>query len=327
MMANSRTDILSLLSGQKINRIPVFSGLINITKPGLESVGVKLHEIHHDAGKMAQAALSSYRLFGLESAVLPLELTVEAEMLGAGIDFRESSDKFEFPRVAKIPNNESNFRVEGAGRIPVICDAIRTVKAEAGNEIPIGAYIPGPFTLLFMVSEGDKLFLELKKSPETVHERLTMLADVLAQSAQAYRAAGADFMTVHEMGGSPGVLGAKRFEAFVLPALRRLMGQIAAPRILSVCGNTNAAMPLLASAGADALSVDQTNDLSASRAALPGALLFGNIDPVSTLAYGTPDDVRAAVRAAVAAGADAVMPGCDLYPPTPLENLRALTEN
>ena len=131
-------------------------------------------------------------------------------------------------------------------------------------------------------------------------------------------------LTVHEMGGSPGVLGPKRFESFVLPALQKVFASLTRPRILSVCGNTNAAMPLLAQAGADAISVDQLNNLVASRAALPDTLLFGNLDPVAVLANGSPAAVHQAVTAAVTAGVDAIWPGCDLYPFTPVENLKAM---
>jgi uroporphyrinogen-III decarboxylase len=70
--------------------------------------------------------------------------------------------------------------------------------------------------------------------------------------------------------------------------------------------------------------VDQLNNLAASRASLPDTLLFGNIDPVGVLATGTLDDVRQAVTSAVVAGVDAIWPGCDIYPLTPIENLRAM---
>jgi len=120
------------------------------------------------------------------------------------------------------------------------------------------------------------------------------------------------------------VLGPKRFEALVLPMLQKVLAFLPHPRILSVCGNTNNAMPLLAKAGADAISVDQLNDLAASRAALSDTLLFGNIDPVGILANSSQTDVQQAVSAAVAAGADAVWPGCDLYPTMPLDNLKAM---
>jgi [methyl-Co(III) methanol-specific corrinoid protein]:coenzyme M methyltransferase len=57
---------------------------------------------------------------------------------------------------------------------------------------------------------------------------------------------------------------------------------------------------------------------------LSNTLLFGNIDPVAVLANGTEAQVRDAVSSAISAGVDAVWPGCDLYPSTPLENLRAM---
>jgi uroporphyrinogen-III decarboxylase len=83
-------------------------------------------------------------------------------------------------------------------------------------------------------------------------------------------------------------------------------------------------MELLAQTGANAISVDQTNDLAASRAVLKNTLLFGNLDPVHVLAGGTVNDVQSAARSAIYSGVDAVWPGCDLVPQTPIENLKAL---
>jgi MtaA/CmuA family methyltransferase len=324
---NRREDILTLLNGQPPERIPCFSGLIHVTEEGLDSVGVKLHEAHQDAGQMARTAASTYRLTGFGSAVVPLDLCVEAESLGAEVDFRASSTHSEFPRVAKpLFDNCEQVDIGDAqeGRVQLICEAIRLLKNDVGNEVVVGAFVPGPFTLLSLLVKPESLMLDLKRNPASVHAALDMMADMVIRSALTYHQAGAEMLTVHEMGGSPGVLGPKRFETFVLPPLEKLIASLPRPRILSVCGNTNAAMPLLAQAGVDAISVDQLNNLAVSREFLPNALLFGNIDPVGLLANGTEDDVRHAVSAAVAAGVDAVWPGCDLYPYTPSDNLRVM---
>jgi [methyl-Co(III) methanol-specific corrinoid protein]:coenzyme M methyltransferase len=53
-------------------------------------------------------------------------------------------------------------------------------------------------------------------------------------------------------------------------------------------------------------------------------LLFGNLDPVATLCHGNEAEITEAVRRAKEAGVDAVWPGCDLVPKTPVENIRAL---
>jgi [methyl-Co(III) methanol-specific corrinoid protein]:coenzyme M methyltransferase len=175
------------------------------------------------------------------------------------------------------------------------------------------------------VVEFDHFLPSVKQSPQSVAYALDRLADALIQVAAAYHAAGADWITIHEMGGSPAVLGPRNFEELVLPPLRRLVQAIPSPRILSICGNTNQVMGLMESTGAEALHIDQTNDLARSRQLLrPETLLFGNLDPVRVIAHGNPDMIRTAVQHAARAGADAVMPGCDLYLQTPAGNLRAL---
>jgi [methyl-Co(III) methanol-specific corrinoid protein]:coenzyme M methyltransferase len=327
---NQQEEILSLFAGYRPAQIPCFSGLISVTAAGLGLVGLKLHETHTKADKMARAAASTNRLTGFGSAVVPLDLCVEAEALGAEIDFRASSNHSEFPQVAKplFANCEQvNISNASDGRIPLVCESIPILKKNIGTEVIVGAFVPGPFTLLSILLKPDTLMLDLKRNPASVQAALDAMADVITRSALAYHQAGADMLTIHEMGGSPGVLGPKRFETFVLPPLQKVLAVLPRPRILSVCGNTNGAMPILAQAGADAINVDQLNNLAASRASLPDTLLFGNIDPVGMLANGSPAEVRQAVAAAIAAGADAVWPGCDLYPLTPIENLKAMVSS
>ncbi|MGB7876121.1 MAG: uroporphyrinogen decarboxylase family protein, partial [Anaerolineales bacterium] len=170
------------------------------------------------------------------------------------------------------------------------------------------------------------LYTTMRRRPEIIHPALEITTGVLAAVGKAYYEAGADFLTVHEMGGSPGVLGPKRFESVVLPHLQALTSALPGPVVLSACGNTNGAMKLLAASGAEALSVDQTNHLARSREEVPDVLLFGNLDPVNLISQGTPDDITEAVASVVCSGADAVWPGCDLYLQTPTENLNALVQ-
>ena len=321
-----RTQILDLLNGKKIDSIPAFSGLTHVTAAGLEHEGLSFHEVHCDAGKLARAAASTFHLTRFPSAALPLDLCVEAEALGAEVDFRENG-LYEFPRVAKSPyqtTSEVLKDLRGLGRIHLVCEAIAKVKTDIGAEAVIGGILPGPFTLLLFLVESGALFTEMKRTPQIVFDALFHLSSFISQVGHAYRSAGADFLTIHDMGGSPGFLGPKRFADFVLPAQQRLIAALPNPRVLSVCGNTNDAMHLLAQSGAEAISVDQTNNLSASRAALPHTLLFGNLDPVETLSRGNQARVQAMAEGVRTAGVDALWPGCDLYPPTPLENLKAL---
>jgi [methyl-Co(III) methanol-specific corrinoid protein]:coenzyme M methyltransferase len=331
----SRVDqVLALLNGESIEQSLCFSGLINVTRPGLDELGLKLAEVHHDAEKMAAAAASTHRMFDLGSAVVPLDMCIEAELLGASVVFAPGGEKPELPRIVdplvesataltlQVPDGLAD-----RGRIPVVCEAIQILKGEFGDELAIGAVVPGPFTVASWLVNIGGLLMETRTDPGSVADLLDGLTDLLITVAGSYHEAGADFLTVHEMGGSPGFIGPPAFEQLVLPRLQRLIAALPEPTVLHVCGRTNMAMEMLAAAGAAALSVDQLNDLSQSRADLgDGQVLLGNIDPVGVLGDGTAQDVASAVVAAVESGVSAIWPGCDLRPDMPRENLIAMVE-
>jgi [methyl-Co(III) methanol-specific corrinoid protein]:coenzyme M methyltransferase len=325
-MNTTRAEILSLLNGEKLASPPVFSGLIHVTREGLQREGLSLHEVHHDARKMAIAAAGMFKLTGLPSATLPLDLCAPAEMLGAELKYEGEG----FPQVKKAVVESGreiggleNWR-PGIGRLEIVCEAIRLVKDDIGKDIVISGMIPGPYTLLLYLCNPGNLFVEMKKEPQIVLDALFHLSSFLLQIGHAFREAGADFITIHDMGGSPGFIGPARYEQFVFPAEKDLIGRLPKPRVLSVCGNVNKSLHLLAGTGVDALSVDQLADLKMAREALKDTLLFGNIDPVQTLWRGDEADITEAVREAQDAGVDAIWPGCDLVPQTSTENLRAL---
>ncbi|MCQ3937710.1 MAG: hypothetical protein DPW18_11780 [Chloroflexi bacterium] len=329
---SSRAEILDLLSGNRDKSQPSFSGLIHVTLEGLEREGLNLPEVHHDAGKMARAAASMFKLTGMPSAALPLDLCAPAEALGAELIFYDEEER-QFPQVKKLLFQSAKEirgleigEVESSGRIGLICEAIELVKMEIGNRAVISGIIPGPYTLMIYICKVQNLIREMKNDPQLVLDALFHLSSFLAKIGNAYLDAGADFITIHEMGGSPGFIGPKPFEAFVLPALQRLTGDLPHPTVLSVCGKTDSAMSLLAKSGADAISVDQMNDLAASRAVLKDTLLFGNLDPVGTLYRGDETQIREAVRRAKEAGVDAVWPGCDLVPQTPIAHIKLMTD-
>jgi [methyl-Co(III) methanol-specific corrinoid protein]:coenzyme M methyltransferase len=165
------------------------------------------------------------------------------------------------------------------------------------------------------------MVMEMKKEPQAVLDALFHLSSFLAEIGKAYRDAGADFITIHDMGGSAGFVGPSVYEQFVFPAEKDLIGKLPKPSVLSVCGRMDKALHLLAQTGADAVSVDQVTDLKSAREALGGMRVFGNLDPLETLFRGNEADVAEAVIRAKEAGVDAVWPGCDLVPSTPIRNI------
>jgi carbonic anhydrase/acetyltransferase-like protein (isoleucine patch superfamily) len=192
------------------------------------------------------------------------------------------------------------------------------------DDVVIGGMIPGPYTLLLLIVDVRNMFIEMKKEPQAVTDALFHLSSFLVEIGAAYKNAGVDFITIHDMGGSPAFIGPSKYEQFVFPAEKFLIEKLPKPRVLSVCGNVTSSLHLLAQTGADALSLDQTVDLVAARLILKDTLLFGNLDPVETLYRGDPVQVAKSVIRAKEAGVDAIWPGCDLVIRTPIQNIKAL---
>src|SRR3990172_7077919 len=94
MPDNSKETVLNLLRGhaERGDRIPNFSGMGSITVHGIQELGYRFNEIHGDGRKMAESAASTHRHFGFESAIVPFDMGVVAESLGAGMKYYDKAD-------------------------------------------------------------------------------------------------------------------------------------------------------------------------------------------------------------------------------------------
>ena len=328
---SSKERVLRLFKRQEIDRMPVFSGMGNVTVHGLNKHGLNFSEIHTDAHKMAKMAASTFQLFGLECAVVPFDMGVEAEALGASINFYTHRDDIVYPTILKKPaekilelNLQIPTRLATEGRIPIVTEAIRYLKEEVGDQVAIGAWVLGPYTLAGQLVDIGDLAKQAYKATEKVREILERLAEVLVNISNIYKEAGADYITVREMGAGPDILSPRIFKVLIRPTLELLFSKIASPNILHICGDTNSIVDQMGLCGADALSVEQQNNIAESRTKLgPDALILGNVDPYGVIVKGTPKDIDTAVKQSVADGVSAIWPGDDIWPTVPWENMEA----
>lgn len=330
MEMKPRERVLKFLKGEKVDRPPIFSGMGNVIKPVLDKYGIVFSRVHRDPELMAKAAAGMYRDFGFECAVVPFDLGVEAEALGAKMNFYDEVEGLLYPTIKeKSVQDVSDVRIPDdlahAGRIPVVTGAIRALRKELGDEVAIGTYLLGPFTLAGQVKELDTLFEESFLEPEKTNQLLEKLSEFIVKLSKVYRDAGADYITLREMGGTSDVMSPKSFRSLIKPHLARILSEMPRPGILHICGDTNSIITDMAECGADALSVDQKNNMAETRKKLgPKTLVLGNFDPIKVLHKGAASDVGPAVLESLKGGASAVWPGCDLWPEVPKENMEAL---
>jgi len=330
---SSKEKVMRLLNHEEVDYIPCFSGMGNIVVDGLNKYGLKFNEVHQDARKMAMAAKATPELFGYDCAIVPFDFNVTPEVLGSKVQYYKTEDIL-YPSVPekhikslddiKIPSN-----LETAGRFPLVMEAIRILKKEIGEEVPIGSWVMGPFTLAGQITELNKLLKDSFKKPNEVIQFLTPLRDLLIAEAKLYKKAGADFITVREMGTPVDLLSPRMWKSMIQPFMIKMREEIGSPVILHICGKTNEIVHFMHECRYDAVSVEHQNDVTMSRQKIgppPKNLLFGNLETFKVMVQGTPDDVAKMVREAIDGGVDAVWPGCDFWPGTPAENMRAMVQ-
>src|SRR4030066_31072 len=269
---NSRERVLKLFSKEKTDYIPIFSGMGNVTVHGLEKYGWKFPEIHTDARKMANMAASTYQLFGFESVVVPFDMGVEAEALGSKVNYYAHATDILYPTISEHPAEkveDLHLQVPSdlakAGRIPVVTEALRILKKEVGDQVAVGSWVLGPYTLAGQWLALSQLAKAAFKKKDLVRKVLDQLAGVLIQIIKIYRAAGADYITVREMGAGPDILSPRMFESLVRPPLKKIFDGIASPKVLHICGDTIAIVDQMVLCGADAISVEKKNNVVETR--------------------------------------------------------------
>jgi MtaA/CmuA family methyltransferase len=330
---NSRERVLKMFAGEKPDRVPCFSGMGNVTVHGLAKYGYKFAEIHTDPRKMANMAASTYDLFGYECAVAPFDMCIEAEALGCTVNYYSHREEgilyptLKEPLAEKVVDLDIQLpaNLAEAGRIPVVTEAIRILKKEWGDKIAIGSYILGPYLIVAQTVDIGDLAKSCFKRPEMVTKAMEKTSELIIRMSKILFDAGADYVNVREMGAGPDILSPRIFQSLIYPHLEHIFAEVASPNVLHICGDTNPIIDQMGACGADCISVEEKNDLKNSRQVLgDDTLLFGNVAGYNVLAVGKPDDVDKAVKASIDNGADAVWPGCDIWPDVPKENMEAM---
>ena len=336
---NSYERLTAVLTGRKqeIDRLPVINSVGTYTQDAMKAFDAFWPAAHKDPEKMARLAMGLSKLTGLDNATVPFELTLEAEVFGAPLQFFE--EKIRWPSVKEcIAQTVADLKfpddVMKAGRISVVCDAIRILKKELDGKTPVIAYVNCPFTSIgSYLMDPVQFHKYLKSDPARIHlffkEALPYYADI----ARAFKEAGADIITLRDEGVSLDNISPKHFDEFAKPYLAKLISLVPPPRILHVCGTLiSGKLEIIGSmveCGPEAITMDEKTPMNEARALVDkkshGFPLGGNISALM-IHKGPIEAIRNAVKKASEEGTDMVAPGCDFWIETPTEHIKALVD-
>lgn len=320
--------ITKFFKKQPVDVMPCFSGMGMITVQAIDQMGIRFPQVHTSAENMARSAMTSAEIYGFDSVVIPYDMCTVPEALGRGISLYEDSEEILYPTVpSKWPTLEDVEIPEdflSRGRMPLVDEAFGILKSQSDGKFAVGGWVLGPFTMAGQLIELDILLKGTKKFKEQIEDFLDKMTDLVTKVARHYQTLGVDYMNIREMGTGTDLLSPRMWKNLVQPNLQRVFNALASPKILHICGSTDMIIEMMNDCGADALSVDQKNNVADSRKKLgDSVLLLGNFDPFQTLVQMETDQVEPVIKKCIESGVDAVWPGCDLWPAVKKENVEA----
>jgi uroporphyrinogen decarboxylase len=296
--------------------------------------GYSVIELLRDSDKQARSQLMALRKLGYDGVTTCMDLTAEAEALGAHVAFQDSA----FPYLTSYPIKEPaefsklELPLIKACRLKVFVDTTRQMARRIGRTHLVSSYAIGPFTLAGQLM-GAEPFLELAaESPEEAAYAVKECRRIIEPYVDEQLKAGSHNIIILEPTGSSSVISPDWFAEFCAPHLKSLISFVrseGAKATLHICGNTAKILDAMRETGADALSLDSVVSLANAYKKIQGrCTIIGNVD-TTLLLNGSQEEVVAASRNCIEAvggivGGYVLSSGCDMAIETPVQNVDAL---
>ncbi|HEY8387306.1 MAG TPA: uroporphyrinogen decarboxylase [Parasegetibacter sp.] len=228
-------------------------------------------------------------IVGVDAAILFSDILVVPQAMGLEVQLIESKGPV-LPDPVKSMEDLNRVTVPDVDdKLHYVFDAIRLIKQELNNRVPLIGFAGAPWTLLcYMVQgKGSKTFDEAKAfcytQPLVAHKLLQMITDTTIAYLKAQIKAGADVVQIFDSWG--GLLSPADFEEFSLKYIRQIVQAVKeeAPTIIFAKGAWFA-LEEMAATGAHGLGIDWCiKPELARKMAGDNVVLQGNFDPARLL--------------------------------------------
>jgi len=337
MALTPRETVLKAFGGGKPERVPVT--LFGAGMWSIKDYGTTFQDLALDPAKMADMCIKEAERIRSDvvyvgSGYNNFHASALGKAFGAGIKYREVGAPDLTEHFVHAEEDIDKLNMDDIHKDPVVqtvMEAVRKVKHAIGNKYLVTMTCWGPFTLAARFV-GEEAFMKFTfKKPAFVEKMVNFCADLLIHLYEPLVADGSlECLSIADPTASGDLINPKQMERFAVPPLKKMSDWAKSKNvhtILHICGNTSDRLDQFPRTGCSAIFLDQKVDIAKAREALFGKMCFGgNVAPVHVLLNKTAPEVEAACREVIeTAGKDGgfiLVPGCDIPPTIPYENLK-----
>ena len=248
--------------------------------------------------------------YDFDAAILFSDILTIPDALGQGLYF-ETGEGPKFRKVITEPEDVARLpEVVIADELSYVLDAVRLIRRELNNRIPLIGFSGSPWTLATYMLEGgsSKDFRRIKaflyNHPEAMHELLGLLADTVVDYLNAQIEAGAQAVQLFDTWG--GILTPQAYVEFSLNYMEKIVARLISERedravpVILFTKNGGQWLESIAASGCHAVGLDWTTDIGDARKRIGARVaLQGNMDP--SILYASPAAIKKEVARILAA--------------------------
>jgi len=319
--------LFDVLQGKPVQSVPwvPFAGV-----HAGKLIGYTAREVLTDGDKLFESLLETNRLYDPDGQPILFDLQVEAEILGCKLAWAEDAP----PSVADHPlagNKHIPDHLPGAddGRLPLILDVMRRMKAKVGEHTALYGLVTGPFTLASHL-RGTDIFLDTLDDPDFLKQLMAYTSQVAQRMAELYIQAGMDVIAVVDPVTSQ--VSPRTFTAYLAEPFSQVFAFIRKNQAYSsffVCGDATKNIEVMCQTEPDCIAVDENIDMVAIKPITDryNIILEGNIPLTTRMLLGNQQDNMKYVVDLLEQLPNhdhlIISPGCDMPYDTPVENVIA----
>ncbi len=329
--------IIKAFEGGKPERVPVT--LFGGGMWSIHNYGTNFKKLSVDAQKMADMLINMSGRLRCDVVYAGSGYNnFHASALGGSIKFREiGAPDLEAP----IISSEEDLQklditaLDREGVINTVKEALRIARSRIGEEYVVTMTAWGPFTLAARLVGEEPMMKATFKKPAFVEKVVDFATDLLIHLYEPLVKDGTlEVISLADPTASGDLISKKQFERFALPYLKRFTDWARSRNVhtlVHICGNTTDRLDLFPLTGASCISLDHKTDIAKAKEILHGRMCFaGNVDPVKVMLQGTVQDVedncKRIIEIAGTDGGFVLMPGCDIPPTVPYENIERFVD-
>jgi MtaA/CmuA family methyltransferase len=293
-------------------------------------IGRSYRDYYLDGDVLVDAQLAVTRAFGIDQISAISDPWREASAYGMAFEYPEEG--VGKPVDILLKGEEDLGKLKGvdlrkAKRTKQRIESVARMAKEVGDSHSVLGWAEGPFAEYADLRGVEAAMLDVIDNPEFFKAAAEIIIENQIKFAVGQVKAGADMIGVGDAAAS--LISPAQYREFVLPLEKKLFDAIheAGGTVkLHICGNVINHIAFMVESGADVIDVDWMVPLDKAREyAGPDVVLCGNFDPAGVLLQGEPERIAEVAAECIMAGGDRfiLMPGCEVPPATPEENIRA----